>query len=102
AVDSPQSIEQKHINTGGGDNIGGNKVEIKNTFNYATPASSDVLLQSLYVRLAQEMKSNSSCATVVSILEEFVATHADEVVGLTTKLLDGGMDTHVDYAEEAK
>ena len=92
-------VEQSNINTGGGDAVGGNKTSISFV---SENNGANQQLECLYRRLTDEMKNGAKVEGIVSVLEEFVATQADEVVGLLQKLKDGGMEVHNNYALDAK
>jgi hypothetical protein len=59
-------------------------------------------LQALYSRLEMEIKEDLQVASTLPLLERFTVTQADEVVGLTQKLADGGLGCQTEHAMGVK
>ena len=96
--DSSSRVSQSKIDSGGGDVAGG---DIQKTY-FNNQYADDSHLNHLYSQLSSEIKENLKIEDICEILEDFIATDEDEVIGLEQKLEDGGMQSQYGYARESK
>jgi hypothetical protein len=95
---SDTRIVLSNIQTDGGDVAAGN-IDKRVTNNYTLP---DSQLKVLYEKLAIERKSDEHFVGWTEAIGDYVATDADEVIGLERKLTEGGMECQFGYASDAK
>src|ERR1044071_551928 len=94
-------VTQKGIKTSGGDVAGGDIDKSLNLY-FHPQYNGESYLGRLYEQLSTEIKAERKIENTCDILNDFVATEENEVVGLEAKLERGGMSAQVDYAKECK
>lgn len=98
---SNDKIVQKNLETGGGDVAGGNIDKSQHLY-FHSQFGDDSYLQHLYEQLNTDIATGRKIENMCEILNDFIATDEDEVVGLETKLARGGMDAQLWYARSCK
>ena len=98
---NPPSISQQRINSGGGDVAGGH-IDKSQHVHFHPQTGGENYLSHLYDKLSEDIKSERKTQDTCEILNDFIATDEDEVVGLEIKLERGGMDAQKNYAKSCK
>lgn len=96
-----RSVSQNDIVTQGGDVAGGNIDKSRHMY-FTNQVGSSSYLSRLYERLSSEIREDRRIQDTTEILDDFVATDEDEVVGLETKLTLGEMLPQLEYAKGCK
>lgn len=93
-------VKQAHIDTSGGDVVGGDLD--KSSHLYFNHQYNGDYLGHLYQKLSADIKTERKTEDTCEVLNDFVATTENEVVGLETKLERGGMAPQLSYAKACK